>query len=113
MDFSVENTNTVILSRVNPPAMVETVLFQVPVSSRAFVEGITVCNRSSNAQSLRISISAQGLPTALKDFVYFDLPIRANDTLLVELDFTMNASDVIRIFASSVDLSFILYGYLV
>ena len=104
--------DTVILAQVSPGAAVETLLYQVPTTYRTFVEGMTVCNRSSNAQSFRISISAQGAPTSLKDFVYFDLPTRANDTLLVELDFTMSASDVIRIFASSVDLSFILYGHL-
>ena len=106
------DSDTVVLAQVSPGAVTETLLYQVPTASRTFVEGLTVCNRSSNAQSLRVSVSAQGAATTLKDYVYFDLPIRANDTLLFEPDFTMSASDVIRIYASSADLSFILYGHL-
>jgi len=105
------DSDTVILAQMTPPALTESLLYQVPSTQRAWVEGITVCNRSSNGQSFRISISLLGAPTTLKDYVYFDLPIQSNDTLLAELDFTMNTTDAIRIFASSVDLSFTLYGH--
>lgn len=104
------NLNVTVLAQLAPGATSETVLYTVPTTNRSFINGLTVCNRAASAQSFRVSVSLLGAATATKDYIYFDLPIVANDTFMATLEFTLGARGVIRVYASSADLSFTLYG---
>lgn len=101
-----------ILAQLVPGAAVETLLFQVPAQSKALIQEFVVCNRAGAGSSFRISISLLGAATTTKDYLYFDLPIAGNDTFSNELGLTLNASDVIRVYSSSVNLTFTLLGAL-
>lgn len=99
-----------ILAQLAAPASVETVLYTVPAQQKARILELIVCNRASSQGSFRVSISALGGATANGDFLYYDLPIPANDTFAAEIDVWLNTTDVIRVFASSASLTFTLIG---
>lgn len=99
-----------ILSQLAPPALTETELYQVPSGAKAQLSEIVVCNRSGSQASFRISISQLGAATAAYDYIYYDTPLAGNDTLAAELDLSLDSRDTIRVYASSSDLSFSLFG---
>ena len=107
-----DNTNVSVLAQLFPAAAVETLLFSVPLANRAFFQGLTVCNHGA-ADTFRVSISLQGAATTAKDYIFFDNPLGANNTLLVELDVTMGAKDAVRVVSTNGTCSFIMYGALV
>ena len=99
-----------VLTRLAPSAAVEELLYSVPLSSAAKIQGFTVANRSAVPTSFRFSISPKGAATVAADYVYYDLPITGNDTFMSTLDVELEAQDVIRVYATLATLSFTLYG---
>jgi hypothetical protein len=70
------------------------------------------CNRGASAATFRVSISVGGGATANKDYIYYDLTIAAYDSFLLDslLGLNLSATDVVRVYASSADMSFNLSG---
>jgi len=99
-----------ILAQLVPAAAVETDLFSVPEQGKAIIQELVVCNRAASPGSFRCSISPLGSATATKDYLYFDLPIGGNDTFGNEIGVTLNAFDMIRVYASTGNLTFTLLG---
>jgi hypothetical protein len=94
-----------------PSAGVETDLYAIPAGvASALVSSLVVCNRANAAATFRISISPGGLPTASRDYVYFDAPVRALGTFGATLGLTPSPGSVIRVFAGSSTLSFSVWG---
>lgn len=105
-------TEPTLLAQVAVPAAIETTLLTVPNNSKARIQGLTFCNRSAVAASFRLSFSKFGAPTATKDFIYYDLPMTANNTFLSELDFSMDATDALRVYSVTGNVSVTVYGKL-
>ena len=100
----------IILAQLAPGAAAETVLYAVAATEHIIANEIVVCNRSGAGASFRISISQLGAATSTKDYFYYDTPINANDTFANDINLTLNATDVIRVYASSANLTFTLLG---
>ena len=77
---------------------------------KTIVSTITVANRSSSDATFRISVSVNGAATATKDYVIYDATCAGNGLQAFTMGFTMDATDKIRIYASSADLSFNVFG---
>lgn len=101
-----------ILAQLAIPAAVEQVLLAVPANSKARIQGFTFTNRSGSADTFRLSFSLRGAATSSKDYVYYNLPLDANDTFLSELDFTLDGTGVVRVFCSLGNISVTMYGQL-
>ncbi len=105
-----------VLAQLVPLATTETVLFQVALSTHARIDELVVCNRSASLVSFRMSISLGGNATQTKDYIYFDLPLIANNTFSNEMGnggtsgLTLNQRDIVRVYASTADLTFTLFG---
>ena len=98
-----------ILGQVAPSATTETTLYTVPGSTSTTISTLVVCNRGT-AATFRVSVSVGGGATANKDYLYYDLAIPANDTFGATLGITLAATDVVRVYASTTDLSFAAFG---
>jgi len=98
------------LGQVSPSATTETDLYTVPSVTSSVASSVIVCNRSSVLSTFRISIAVGGGATANKDYIYYDLPIGANDTFIATIGVTLAATDKVRVYASNTNLSFSLYG---
>lgn len=99
-----------VLGQSAPSATTETDLYTVPASTETIVSTITVANRSSTAATFRISVSVNGSATATKDYIYYDAAISGNQTGAFTLGLTIDSTDKIRVYASSANLSFNLFG---
>ena len=99
-----------VLGQSSPAATTETALYTVPAATSAVASSVIVCNRSAVLSTFRISIAIAGATTANKDYIYYDLPIGANDTFIATIGVTLAATDVVRVYASNTNLSFSLYG---
>lgn len=98
-----------VLGQAAPSATTETDLYTVPSSTTASVSSVVVCNRST-AATFRISVSVDGAATANKDYLYYDVPIPANDTFVATIGVTLGDTDKIRVYASTANLSFSAFG---
>jgi len=99
-----------VLGQSSPTATTETALYTVLAATSAVASSVIVCNRSAVLSTFRISIAIGGAATTNKDYIYYDLPIGANDTFIATIGVTLATTDVVRVYASNTNLSFSLYG---
>lgn len=99
-----------VLGQVSPAATTETLLYVVPSATTAIGSSIIIANRGTSVASFRVSIAVGGAATTNKDYIYYDLPIGANDTFIATIGITLATTDEVRVYASNTNLSFSLYG---
>lgn len=99
-----------ILGQSAPSATTEQALYTVPPATEAVVSTGVVCNRASTAGTFRISVSRSGGYTGAADYLFYELPIDAYDTFSFTFGMTLSEDDVVRVYASSADMSFALFG---
>lgn len=99
-----------VLGQAAPSATTETDLYTVPAATEAIVSSIVVANRANTDASFRISVSVDGAATANKDYLAYDLSLPANGQYTATLGITIDASDKIRVYASSANVSFSAFG---
>jgi hypothetical protein len=99
-----------ILGQSNPAATTETTLYTVPDSKGAVISSIVVCNRDGANKTIRISISYGGVATTNKDYIAYDYSMGAHETKEYKIGITLSNADIIRVYASTTDLSFNCFG---
>ena len=99
-----------VLGQSAPSATTETDLYTVPALTQAVCSSIIVCNRGGSSTTFRVSVAAGGGATANADYIYYDVVIPANDTFIATIGLTLEAADVVRVYAGNGNLSFSLYG---
>lgn len=87
-------------------------LYVVPAGTKSVIKSIFISNRTNASISIRLSFAINGEALADKQYIYYDLPITANDTFLVEPQdgIEMGADDIIRSRASASGISITLNG---
>jgi len=99
-----------VLGQLEPSATTETTLYTVPSATEAVCSTLSVCNKAAAAGSFRVRIKINNAADDDKQFVMYDAPIAAKDTLLLTFGATLGAGDVVVVYGSSADLSFQLFG---
>jgi hypothetical protein len=99
-----------VLGQSAPSATTNTDVYTVPSSTQTIISTIVVTNRSASARTYRIAIRPNGAAIANQHYLAFDTPIAANDSTALTLGITIDAADVVTVFASTADLSFNIYG---
>lgn len=99
-----------ILGQSAPSATTETDLYTVPAATETIVSTIVVANRSSSDATFRISLSVDGAATSNKDYIAYDVTCPGSGLYSFTLGLTLNATDKIRVYASSANLSFSAFG---
>jgi len=100
-----------VLAQSNPAAATPTDAYTVPALTSTTVSSLVVCNRSPSATpTFRISIAIAGAGADVKQYLYYDLALLPNDTFIATVGITLAATDVIRVYASTTDLSFSFFG---
>lgn len=99
-----------VLGQSAPSATTETDLYTVPSGKVTTCSALSVCNRSGAGITFRISVSVAGAATANKDYLYYDHTLGANDTIHVCIGLTLSETDKVRVYASTGDASFSLFG---
>jgi len=99
-----------ILGQNSPSATTETVLYTVPAATSTVCSSLSICNRGATQTTFRISISQAGAATANKDYLYYDVTLAGNDTLIATIGVTLATTDVIRVYSGNSNLSFQVWG---
>ena len=99
-----------ILGQSAPAATTAADLYTVPASTQTIISTVVVANRGAASATYRISVSAAGAATATKDYLVYDSFINANATIALTLGLTLGATDKIRVYASTADISFNAFG---
>jgi hypothetical protein len=99
-----------VLAQVNPSATTATTAYTVPSATETVISTLTVANLSTSAISYRIAIRPDGATLANQHYIAYDVVLAANDTTALTLGLTLNAADVITVYASTANVSFNVYG---
>ena len=99
-----------VLGQSNPAAATLTTVYTVPASTSAAISGFMVCNRASTGTTFRIAVRAGGAAIDNKHYIYFDMPIQANDTLDLVHAIPVETGSIIQVYAADANLSFLVSG---
>lgn len=99
-----------VLGQSAPSATTATTLYTVPASTDAVVSTISVCNRAATAGTYRIAIRPAGATLANSHYIAYDSSVAANNTTFITVGVTLDATDVITVYASSADMTFSAFG---
>lgn len=99
-----------VLGQVSPSATTATTLYTVPSSTEAVVSTITVANLGASSGTFRLAVRPDAETLANKHYVVYDATVAALDTITLTIGLTLNASDVITVYASTATFAFNVYG---
>jgi hypothetical protein len=99
-----------VLGQSNPSATTATTLYTVPSSTEAVVSTLVIANQAATSGTYRIAVRPDGESLATKHYLAYDVSVPANSTHTYTLGLTVNATDVITIYASSASISFNAFG---
>jgi len=102
--------NYSVLGQSNPGAASLTDVYTVAASTEAVISSITVANRSATATSYRISVAVNGAGDSNEQYIAYDVPIAGNETHTFTGGLTLDAADIIRVYATLATLSFNIFG---
>lgn len=85
-------------------------LFTGSANRQYIISGITVCNRSTAENTFRLSVAPNGSTNAVPQYLHWEQAVPGNDTYLVNVPITMDASDVIRVKQFSTGFSYNVFG---
>lgn len=92
-------------------AATATGLYTVPASHEAIVKTIVVCNIGASSRTFRIAIVDGAIgDVADQDYLFYDVTIGANDSLIITGTFSMIATDTILVYASHAEVVFSCFG---
>jgi len=99
-----------VLGQSNPSATTATTLYTVPSATQTVVSTVTICNQAATAATYRIAVRVAGAALSASQYIAYDvsLPANASDTLTLGL--TLNATDVITVYASTATMSIDAFG---
>lgn len=99
-----------VLGQSAPLATTLTDIYTTPALTSAVVSSIVVCNRSTSATSFRVAVRKLGASITDEHYIYYDVAIGGNDTFIATIGITLEATDVVSVYATDANLSFNLYG---
>lgn len=99
-----------VLAQSAPSATTATDIYTVASSTQAVISTITVCNRAAVSATYRIAVRPNGAALANQHYVVFDTAIPASDTITLTIGLTLDAADVVTVYASTANLTFSLFG---
>jgi glucose-6-phosphate dehydrogenase assembly protein OpcA len=99
-----------VLGQSNPAATTATSLYTVPAATDAVVSSISIANLAASDAAFRIAVRPAGATLANVHYLAYDVTVGANDTTIITVGITLDATDVITVYASTANLVFHAYG---
>lgn len=99
-----------VLGQSAPGATTDTPVYTVPAATTAVLSTIVVANRSASAVTYRIAVRPDGVTLANQHYIAYDVNVGASDSTTITLGITMDAGDVLSVYAGTGDLSFNVFG---
>lgn len=99
-----------VLAQSAPSATSNTDIYTVPSATSAVVSTIVVANRAAAPATYRIAVRPNGATIANEHYIAYDVTVGASDSTTLTLGITMDAADVVTVYASTANLSFNVFG---
>jgi hypothetical protein len=99
-----------VLAQSAPSATTNTDIYTVPSSTQTVISTIVVANRATSAATYRIAVRPNGATLANQHYLAFDVTVGAGDSTTITLGITVDAADVLTVYASTANLSFNVFG---
>lgn len=99
-----------VLGQVAPFATTNTTLYTAPATTETVISTIAVCNRAASTTTFRIAVRPNGATLANEHYIAYDSSISANDTLFITVGATIDAADVVTVYAATANMSFTAFG---
>ena len=99
-----------VLGQSSPSATTSTTAYTCPSSTQTVVSSIVVCNRSTVPTSFRVSVDVNAAGDSNEDYIAYDVPIGANESIALGHGVTLDAADLIRVYATLATLTFSVFG---
>jgi hypothetical protein len=99
-----------ILAQSAPSATTATDIYTVSASTQVVLSTIIIANRDTSGATYRIALRPNGASLANSHYIAYDTAVGANDSTALSLGITMDASDVLTVYASSANLTFSVFG---
>jgi hypothetical protein len=99
-----------VLGQQKPSAATLTDLYTVPAATQAWVSTITAANESATPTAIRLSVAPAGAADATSQYLAYDLPIGANETITFSLGQGLAATDKIRCYNTLATVAFTANG---
>lgn len=99
-----------VLGQVAPSATTATTAYTCPSATQTIISTIVVANRAATSATFRIAIRPNGATLANEHYLAYDVTVGASDSTALTLGITIDASDVVTVYASTANLSFNLFG---
>lgn len=99
-----------VLGQVNPSAATATTAYTVPSATQTVISTITVCNLGPAPTSYRVAVRPDGATLENKHYITYDASIAPQETQTLTIGITLDASDVVTVFAGTATLAFNLFG---
>ena len=99
-----------VLGQVDVDATTTTVLYTTPNLTQTTVSSLVICNRGGSAGTFRVSIHVNDASANDSQYLFYDQSLAANTTQTVVIGICLGQNDVVKVYASSTDFSFNLFG---
>jgi hypothetical protein len=103
-------TNYKVLAQNATSATTNTDLLTVGAGKQVVISTLVVCNRGGSATTFRIAVRPDAAVLANTHYIAYDVTVAANDSTNLTLGITMDASDVLTVYAGSANLTFAAFG---
>jgi hypothetical protein len=102
--------NRKILGQLDVPSDSLTNVYTVPSLTESVISTVILTNRSNGGLSFRLSIAENGASDSVKQYIYYNQNIPSSNSFASTIGITMNAGDVMRVYASASGLSINVFG---
>ena len=102
-------TSYQVLAQGNPSATTSTTLYTVPALTQAIISTIVVCNQGVST-NFNIQVSIGGVAANAAQYIAYQDTVNQNDSSILTMGITMNAGDILYIYAGTANLSFNAFG---
>ena len=99
-----------VLGQLDTAATTETTLYTVPNLAQTTISSFVACNRTGSAITFRFRVNVAGASNGDKQFLYYDKSVAANSTFTAVIGICLGQADVLKVYASAVDMSFNIFG---
>jgi len=99
-----------VLGQSNPAATTLTTLYTVPSATEAVVSSIVIANLAASAATFRIAVRPNGASIANSQYIAYDITVCASDSTVLTLGLTLDAADVLSVYASTTTVTFSAFG---
>jgi hypothetical protein len=99
-----------VLGQLDSAATTQETLYTVPDLTQTTISSFLACNRTGSAITFRLRVNIAGASDDDKQFLYYDKSVAANTTFTAVIGMCFGQKDVVKTYASGVNMSFTLFG---